>query len=415
MKKTKKLLYLLNLVILSSNLNSQITIGSSEKPITGALLDLKQEGITTKGLGLPKVQLTKLNPSNETELSSSIGGNGSWDLNEHIGLLIYNILDNPTCGTPKGTYIWNGELWTQISEPSINIETSVGNHALDVAALVEFYNTNPDNTLGWNINDLSTIETWTGTTWTTICGEKRLAALNVQNKNITQDTGLKKLIQLKELNISINKLTSLDVSNCINLSILYAYRNSLTSVNIPSSLTRLDSSNNKLTNIDLSKNSKLINLLLSNNQLENLNISNNPALTSLECYSNKLTYLDTSKNTELTSLVLTQNLLTSIDISKNLKLSTLTITNNPLTSIDISNNTLLKIVQLSNNQLTTLDISKNTLLDFLYIQYNYLDQTTIDKFKENPRFCIKYSSFVVTPQYLPSSSIVSTTTKPTCP
>lgn len=56
MKKIKTLLYL---SLTTINLNSQITIGSSEKPADGALLDLKQEGITTKGLGLPKVQLKK--------------------------------------------------------------------------------------------------------------------------------------------------------------------------------------------------------------------------------------------------------------------------------------------------------------------------------------------------------------------
>ncbi len=41
-------------------LQAQVTIGSAEPPIEGALLDLKQEGSTRGGLGLPRVALSDM-------------------------------------------------------------------------------------------------------------------------------------------------------------------------------------------------------------------------------------------------------------------------------------------------------------------------------------------------------------------
>ena len=61
--------------------------------------------------------------------------------------------------------------------------------------------------------------------------------------------------------------------------------------------TLLNISNNQLTTVDLSKNTKLTRLDCNNNQLTKLNVAKNTALTKISCYGNKI------KGTNMTSFV----------------------------------------------------------------------------------------------------------------
>lgn len=58
--------------------------------------------------------------------------------------------------------------------------------------------------------------------------------------------------------------------------------------------------------------------------------------TTLNCYSNKLTTLDISKNTKLSNLDCSSNKLKTLDISKNTNLSHLNIRSNLITQLDVS-------------------------------------------------------------------------------
>ena len=81
-------------------------------------------------------------------------------------------------------------------------------------------------------------------------------------------------------------------------------------------------------------------------------------LTSLQCGANKLTSLDVSKNTALQSLDCNHNKLTSLDVSKNSALQTLNCESNQLTSLDVSKNTALKELYCAFNPLTTIYLSQ---------------------------------------------------------
>ena len=78
---------------------------------------------------------------------------------------------------------------------------------------------------------------------------------------------------------------------------------------------------NKLTEIDLSKNTALTSLNCANNQLKKLNLANNKELKTLNCNNNSLLELDISNNLELTLLRCYSNSLVKLDLSKNSKLS----------------------------------------------------------------------------------------------
>jgi Leucine-rich repeat (LRR) protein len=188
--------------------------------------------------------------------------------------------------------------------------------------------------------------------------------LEVENKYIYFMIGIEAFINLTKLNCSSNQLTNLDVSKNTALIELVCYNNQLTSLDITNctALTKLSCSGNKLTNLDVTKNTALTNLSCSGYQLTNLDVSKNTALIELFCGGNKLTNLDVTNNTALTQLSCMNTKLTRLDVSKNTALTNLDCMNTQLTSLDITKNTALTKLNCSSNQLTRLDVSKNTAL-----------------------------------------------------
>ena len=109
--------------------------------------------------------------------------------------------------------------------------------------------------------------------------------LDVNDKNISDLTGIEDFTALTYLFCYENQLTSLDVSQNTALITLTCYTNQLTS-------------------LDVSSNNDLNFLYCENNQLTSLDVSQNTALVGLRCYSNQLTSLDVrnGNNINLTSL-----------------------------------------------------------------------------------------------------------------
>ena len=112
-----------------------------------------------------------------------------------------------------------------------------------------------------------------------------------------------------------------------------------------------------LTELDVSRNTKLKYLWCGGNQLTNLDVSHNVELTYLNCRRNQLSSLDVSQNIELTELAFEHNNISSIDLSNQAALKRLFCNNNMLTELDLSHNP----------ELTYLDCSSNQLLNTLYL------------------------------------------------
>ncbi|WP_374173257.1 T9SS type A sorting domain-containing protein [Flavobacterium tructae] len=96
------------------------------------------------------------------------------------------------------------------------------------------------------------------------------------------------------------------------------------------------------------------------------------ALKFLLCDSNRLTALDVSKNTSLTYLSFGNNFLMTINVSKNIALTELRCNHNQLTTLDVSRNTALATLHCYDNQLRVLDFSNNTALTYLDCSSNQL-------------------------------------------
>lgn len=91
------------------------------------------------------------------------------------------------------------------------------------------------------------------------------------------------------------------------------------------------------------------------------------ALSILRCTGNKITTLDVTKNTALTELACDSNPLTTLDLSKNTALTTLNCSFNQLTTLDASNNTALIYFYCYNNQLVNLNVKNGNNKNMKYM------------------------------------------------
>lgn len=109
MKKRNLLLIFGCLFLIASPGKAQVTIGSNSEPLTGALLQLKENdnaataSNSSKGLLLPRVALTS------TTVTSVITGLTAAPTN-YKGLVVYNVGASGST-VPVGTYVWTGSEW----------------------------------------------------------------------------------------------------------------------------------------------------------------------------------------------------------------------------------------------------------------------------------------------------------------
>ena len=204
--------------------------------------------------------------------------------------------------------------------------------------------------------------------------------IDVENKYISNLSGLQFFPNLKVLNCSHNRLTKLDVSKNTVLQELVCWENQLTSLDVSqnTALQELACFENQLTSLDVSQNPALQKLNCGHNRLTSLDVSQNTALQELACFENQLTSLDVSQNPALQKLNCGHNRLTSLDVSKNTELTYLKCNYNRLTELDVSKNTELTYLDCGYNRLTELDVSQNTKLTALYFVSNKITSLQAD-------------------------------------
>jgi len=134
--KQKALIAAVCLLLLPLYTRAQVTIGSGIPAMQGALLDLKEyesdpvdNTTAIKGLGLPRVYLTKVDAI--TDISGAAGLE-----TEHTGLVVYNIHEDLCIPDPfyKGVYVWRGQRWEYLrsSFPVASTIQSVSKYYFDL-------------------------------------------------------------------------------------------------------------------------------------------------------------------------------------------------------------------------------------------------------------------------------------------
>lgn len=135
------------------------------------------------------------------------------------------------------------------------------------------------------------------------------------------------------------------------------------------SLKYLSCENNKLTSIDLSRNTLLVSLHCKENQLVSINLSKNSALEYLSCEYNQLAAIDLSNNEALQYLYCDNNKLTTLNLSKNTALEELNCENNQLVSLDLSGNAALETLYCDGNQLKKIILPTENSLPESFIKH----------------------------------------------
>ncbi len=172
--------------------------------------------------------------------------------------------------------------------------------------------------------------------------------------------------QLIELNLDQNDVSSLDVSVCQNLVSLGCDYNFLSSLDISmlSSLNYLSVRYNQLTSLDLSQSEPLISLQLAGNYFLPV-INNLVNLESLNCQDMGLSVLDFSSNVNLSTLVLNQNNFTEIILPPLANLTTFLCSEMPsLTSVNVNMAPSLTFFQCINNPSLQSIFMKNGVQSF---------------------------------------------------
>lgn len=223
-----------------------------------------------------------------------------------------------------------------------------------------------------------------------------------------------KNLKLKELSITYCPLDKLDVSMLTDLEKLDCQTNRLTELDVTKN-TKLKylycGMENNLTKLDVSQNHELIQLccgldgtgrmfiaeyaegrdIMRGNLLTDIDISNNPNLEIFDCVSNKLEKLEVTNNPKLKTLLCYANLLTSLKITNTPEMVYLdlganvggypfpTWTGNYLTEIDLSGMSKLENLKCSCNRLNALDLSNNPVLHELICDTNNLTSLDVSK------------------------------------
>lgn len=186
--------------------------------------------------------------------------------------------------------------------------------------------------------------------------------LGVSMLTIADLTGIEDFTALEGLACAYNELTSLDLSQNLNLTYLNAISNLLTSLILPAStdLYIIYCNENFLTELDISKNPNLVELNCKWNLLTGLDISQNPELTYLFCSHNEMEgFFDTSQNPELILFTASYNNIGSVDFTQNPVLNTFGGSSNSLTFVDVRNG--------NNQNMETFDVTDSGGLNCILV------------------------------------------------
>ncbi len=197
--------------------------------------------------------------------------------------------------------------------------------------------------------------TWSAANWSFIDASSNFVETEAECDAILtyvpDDNFEQALINLGYDDVLDDYVITANISGIIVLNVENKSISDLTGIEGFTSLTHLFCHENQLTSLDMSANTNLYYLTCHENQLTSLNVSTNTTLEYLYCYENQLTSLDVSALTDLEALHFEENQLTSMDVSANTSLIWLKCASNQLTSLDIrsGNNTNLWYFDATNN------------------------------------------------------------------
>ena len=195
--------------------------------------------------------------------------------------------------------------------------------------------------------------------------------INVSSKEIASLKGIEYFVKLQKLNCRNNQITELDLSRNTELTELLAYNNQLEALDLRAlgNLAYVYIQNNQISSLTLPTN--LVDLICYNNQLTSLLLASFNSLETLYCQNNQLETLrfPSGTNNQLQTVNCSNNQLTSISITQGVSLKELNCNNNYISSLSIRNADNMETLSCSHNKLKYL-LNIPTSLKNLYCDHN---------------------------------------------
>lgn len=199
---------------------------------------------------------------------------------------------------------------------------------------------------------------------------KELRMLHVQYNHAMSSLDVSQNTKLRSLCTAMNAISSLDLSKCPDMDSLWVEGNGYTG---ESKMTELDLSNNsslvwlrcahqKIKSLKLAH-TKIDYLECNDNALEELTVPS--TLTYIKCSVNRIPVLDLSGCASLTWVECAGNGISELKVNASKGLMGLLCGGNRLTSLDLSGLGSIWKLECHNNRLTSLDISANKTLKFV--------------------------------------------------
>lgn len=197
-----------------------------------------------------------------------------------------------------------------------------------------------------------------------------LEDLTIINSSITNTLQINNLTNLKTIAIVSTLITNINMNATSSLTEVFCLSNNqLSSLNFTgySNLTKITCASNALSSLTLIGVNNLLELVCSRNQLTSLN-GISPTITKLNCSNNLLTNFDPNPLTNLTELNCSGNRIPSLDVSNLSNLTRLDCSANLISTLSISNMPNLVSLNCSENQnLTTASFSNLPTLVDLFV------------------------------------------------
>ena len=172
--------------------------------------------------------------------------------------------------------------------------------------------------------------------------------------------------KLTRVSLPFNPLTSLDVSGCPELTVLYVNKSGhdepgLTKLDVSHNpkLTELGARFNDLTSLDVSACPALVELNVDRNAISSLDVSGKSSLQILGCYGNQITNLNVSGCTSLRNLDCHENQIASLDLTDCASLESIWCYDNQIPSLDVSVTDCLRTLSCGSNPLESLKLSRS--------------------------------------------------------
>lgn len=215
-----------------------------------------------------------------------------------------------------------------------------------------------------------------------------ITRLGLDNHNLSTSTlkGLEYAKNLQILTCMNAQLTSLDISQNSKLVELNCWGNKLTSLDLTQNpnLEYVNARANSLNSMNITQNPKLRILLFHTNPgITSLDTSSNPNLEELECQKTSITNLDFSSNPKLKKVLCSYvSTLSNINISGAYELQSLDCRETSITSLDASQNSKLEILICNDCKLTNLIVAGADALKTLDCPKNQITDLDVSQNKE---------------------------------